>query len=235
MEWVLGCEMFEKVWTSDSVTSAAVRRSLTIKRALAQLSCYKWSRTSFGFCLSSSGGEGSSATSGLHQSEIPAGREDIQGHVNHDRHDRTNHAANTNKTTSGSSTASYMTGLRRQLAECGGIVREVPFNRPPTSPVVTCVTSELRSSLATLPQQRESTDDPSKASHTYRERIYKQRLRLVAPVRDEFCISSTEGLGVQNSRKQRLKFSSRAIQKCQVIVCSVELGMLIRAVMMTKI
>lgn len=34
------------------------------------------------------------------------------------------------------------------------------------SPVVTCVTSELRSSLATPPQQRESTDDPSKASHT---------------------------------------------------------------------
>lgn len=34
-------------------------------------------------------------------------------------------------------------------------------------------------------------------------------LRLVAPVRDEFCISNTDGLGVQNSRKQRLKFSSR--------------------------
>lgn len=34
-------------------------------------------------------------------------------------------------------------------------------------------------------------------------------LRIVAPVRDEFCISNTEGLGVQNSRKQRLKFSSR--------------------------
>lgn len=38
------------------------------------------------------------------------------------------------------------------------------------SPVVTCVTSELRSSLATPPQQRESTDDPSKASHTCKER-----------------------------------------------------------------
>lgn len=34
------------------------------------------------------------------------------------------------------------------------------------SPVVICVTSELRSSLVTPPQQRESTDDPSKASHT---------------------------------------------------------------------
>lgn len=37
------------------------------------------------------------------------------------------------------------------------------------SPVVTCVTSEFRSSLAAPPQQRESTDDPSKASHTCRE------------------------------------------------------------------
>ncbi|CAB1444253.1 unnamed protein product [Pleuronectes platessa] len=42
------------------------------------------------------------------------------------------------------------------------------------SPMVTCVTSELRSSLAAPPQQRESTDDPSKASHTCRERRYKR-------------------------------------------------------------
>lgn len=111
------------------------------------------------------------------------------------------------------------------------------------TPVVTCVTSELRSSLA---PRRESTDDPSRASHTCGEearwelkgrgsRCISSRIRLwfcltcwldlsavlallvsrwgslrmVTPVRDEFCISSTDGLGVQNSRKQRLKFSSR--------------------------